>query len=378
SMKEKIMNVKKSIESASIQRKIDLCPDLISLCNNVSYCQCQEKFDAMLTLIETYCYSLKDPETAIKLVKQMKNDVKTEMNNSTHEEQTTIEKRMNSMEHVFNEIEKNLDNCLKIKEAEQKSRKSDDFEELTLQADAYPYHDESQGEEDIKLGMGMYDNYSSDEDMDMFSAKSTVLSRASTTPTQQQEIEQVSKSETKFMACPYDGEEFSMGFDFDGTGFALDNVDYDSLQVFPEKSPVLSGDIITDAQQQQEQQQVEQHVSTSIARLKELARDMEYEIQNQNAQIDRLAAKTDNRQEMKKQREYTNMMCNLLDGDGDVGGSSSTKSNSKEILLALRTSDDAFEPHLCIATSTTFSLALKELSSPKRKIINKLDKAAEY
>ncbi|CAF4451558.1 unnamed protein product, partial [Didymodactylos carnosus] len=193
----------------------------------------------------------------------------------------------------------------------------------------YPYHDESQGEEDIKLGMGMYDNYSSDEDMDMFSAKSTVLSRASTTPTQQQEIEQVSKSETKFVACPYDGEEFSMGFDFDGTGFALDNVDYDSLQVFPEKSPVLSGDIITDAQQQQEQQQVEQHVSTSIARLKELARDMEYEIQNQNAQIDRLAAKTDNRQEMKKQ-------------------------------------------------STTFSLALKELSSPKRKIINKLDKAAEY
>ncbi|CAF0977629.1 unnamed protein product, partial [Didymodactylos carnosus] len=104
SMKEKIINLKKSIESASIQSKIQSCLDLISLCKNVSYRQCQEKFDAMQTLIETYYYSLKDQETAVILIKQMKIDVKVEMDNSIYEERTIIENRMNSIEYMCNKI----------------------------------------------------------------------------------------------------------------------------------------------------------------------------------------------------------------------------------------------------------------------------------
>ncbi|CAF0863462.1 unnamed protein product [Didymodactylos carnosus] len=103
-LKEKLVQIKKLIECASIPSKSQLCPELLALCKSVSYRQGQEKFDAMLTLIETYYYSLKNYEEARQLLKQLKNDVKAEIDTSTWEERTEMENRMSTIEYLFGEI----------------------------------------------------------------------------------------------------------------------------------------------------------------------------------------------------------------------------------------------------------------------------------
>ncbi|CAF1314381.1 unnamed protein product [Didymodactylos carnosus] len=108
-MKQKLIDMKSLIDASSILSKATLCDELFTLCKDVSYRQFGEKFDAMLTIIDTYYYVLKDYPKAFELLNEMKSAVKEEMNFATWDEKTEMKSRMHLFSHIIDETETSQD-----------------------------------------------------------------------------------------------------------------------------------------------------------------------------------------------------------------------------------------------------------------------------
>ncbi|CAF1434307.1 unnamed protein product [Rotaria sp. Silwood1] len=74
SMKQKLINARISLESASILSKKDSIVDIEKFCEKISYRSGDEaKFDMMMTIIRTYHYSFNEPEKANQIEDKMRN-----------------------------------------------------------------------------------------------------------------------------------------------------------------------------------------------------------------------------------------------------------------------------------------------------------------
>lgn len=73
STKQKLIDARITLESASIQMKAQSIDDIEKLCETISYrAGGDAKFDLMMTVIRTYRYSLNDYEKADELEEQMR------------------------------------------------------------------------------------------------------------------------------------------------------------------------------------------------------------------------------------------------------------------------------------------------------------------
>jgi hypothetical protein len=71
-IKEKLLNAKRLFDSASISNKIDLTKEYENLCQNISYRSGgDEKYDLMLTIIDTYRMTLNEHVKARELEEKM-------------------------------------------------------------------------------------------------------------------------------------------------------------------------------------------------------------------------------------------------------------------------------------------------------------------
>ncbi|CAF4353623.1 unnamed protein product, partial [Rotaria sp. Silwood2] len=94
SMKQKLINARISLESASILSKKDSIVDIEKFCEKISYRSGDEaKFDMMMTIIRTYHYSFNEPEKANQIEDKMRNDIMIEMKNATSEERQALKQR---------------------------------------------------------------------------------------------------------------------------------------------------------------------------------------------------------------------------------------------------------------------------------------------
>ncbi|CAF4722227.1 unnamed protein product, partial [Rotaria sp. Silwood2] len=74
SMKQKLIDARISLETASIQSKNESVADVEKLCEKISYrAGGDAKFDTMMAIIHTYRYSLNEHEKANELEDKMKN-----------------------------------------------------------------------------------------------------------------------------------------------------------------------------------------------------------------------------------------------------------------------------------------------------------------
>ncbi|CAF1311477.1 unnamed protein product [Rotaria sordida] len=74
SMKQKLIDARISLESASILRKQDLIVDIEKFCEKISYRSGDDaKFDMMMSIIRTYRYAFKEPEKANQIENKMRN-----------------------------------------------------------------------------------------------------------------------------------------------------------------------------------------------------------------------------------------------------------------------------------------------------------------
>jgi len=73
-IKQKLIDMRISLESASIQRKKESIIDIEKLCEKISYRAGEDaKFDIMMTMIRTYRYSLHEQDKADELEDKMRN-----------------------------------------------------------------------------------------------------------------------------------------------------------------------------------------------------------------------------------------------------------------------------------------------------------------
>ncbi len=73
-IKQKLIDMRISLESASIQRKKESIIDIEKLCEQISYRAGEDaKFDIMMTMIRTYRYSLHEQDKADELEHTMRN-----------------------------------------------------------------------------------------------------------------------------------------------------------------------------------------------------------------------------------------------------------------------------------------------------------------
>jgi hypothetical protein len=73
-IKQKLIDMRISLESASIQRKKESIIDIEKLCEQISYRAGEDaKFDIMMTMIRTYRYSLHEQDKADELEDKMRN-----------------------------------------------------------------------------------------------------------------------------------------------------------------------------------------------------------------------------------------------------------------------------------------------------------------
>ncbi|CAF4124671.1 unnamed protein product, partial [Rotaria sordida] len=93
-IKQKLIDARISLQSASIQSKKELIADFEKLCEKISYrAGGDAKFDMMMTIIRTYRYSLNEYDKSIELENKMQNDLKIQMINITTEERKTLQQR---------------------------------------------------------------------------------------------------------------------------------------------------------------------------------------------------------------------------------------------------------------------------------------------
>ncbi len=80
SMKQKLINARISLESASILSKKDAIVDIEKFCEKISYRSGDEaKFDMMMTIIRTYHYSFNEPEKANQIEDKMRNGMEIKL-----------------------------------------------------------------------------------------------------------------------------------------------------------------------------------------------------------------------------------------------------------------------------------------------------------
>ncbi|CAF4385876.1 unnamed protein product, partial [Rotaria sp. Silwood2] len=97
SIKQKLIDERISLESASIQRKKETIVDIENLCEKISYrAGGDAKFDMMMTIIRTYRYSLNEHDKADELENKMRNDLEIEMISATTEERQSLQERCQS------------------------------------------------------------------------------------------------------------------------------------------------------------------------------------------------------------------------------------------------------------------------------------------
>ncbi|CAF4222507.1 unnamed protein product, partial [Rotaria sp. Silwood2] len=97
-IKNKLINAKLLFDSSSIKNKIDLINQYENLCQNISYrFGGDEKYDLMLTIIDTYRTTLNEKEKARKLEENMQEDLINEINNATADERKILEKRLDEI-----------------------------------------------------------------------------------------------------------------------------------------------------------------------------------------------------------------------------------------------------------------------------------------
>ncbi|CAF1000231.1 unnamed protein product [Rotaria sordida] len=93
-IKQKLIDERIPLESASIQSKKESIVDIEKLCEKISYrAGGDAKFDMMMTIIRTYRYALNEHEKANEIENKMRNDLKTEMISATTEERQTLQQR---------------------------------------------------------------------------------------------------------------------------------------------------------------------------------------------------------------------------------------------------------------------------------------------
>jgi hypothetical protein len=74
SIKQKLIDARISLDSASIQNKKESITDIEKLCENISYRTGGDpKFDIMMAIIRTYRYSLNEHDKADQLEQKMRN-----------------------------------------------------------------------------------------------------------------------------------------------------------------------------------------------------------------------------------------------------------------------------------------------------------------
>ncbi|CAF1295428.1 unnamed protein product [Rotaria sordida] len=94
SIKQKLIDARISLESASIQRKRESIADIEKLCENISYrAGGDAKFDIMMTILRTYRYSLNEYDKANEFEDKIRNDLKMEMIDATTEERQALQER---------------------------------------------------------------------------------------------------------------------------------------------------------------------------------------------------------------------------------------------------------------------------------------------
>ncbi|CAM4812432.1 unnamed protein product [Rotaria magnacalcarata] len=93
-IKQKLIDGRVSLESASILGKKESVVDIEKLCKKISYrAGGDAKFDMMMSIIRTYRHSLNERDKANELEDKMRNDIKNEMLSATTEERQALEQR---------------------------------------------------------------------------------------------------------------------------------------------------------------------------------------------------------------------------------------------------------------------------------------------
>ncbi|CAF2139221.1 unnamed protein product, partial [Rotaria magnacalcarata] len=93
-IKQKLIDGRISLESASILGKKESVVDIEKLCKKISYrAGGDAKFDMMMSIIRTYRHSLNEHDKANELEDKMRNDIKNEMLSATTEERQALEQR---------------------------------------------------------------------------------------------------------------------------------------------------------------------------------------------------------------------------------------------------------------------------------------------
>ncbi|CAF3317195.1 unnamed protein product [Rotaria socialis] len=93
-IKQKLIDGRVSLESASILSKKESVVDIEKLCEKISYrAGGDAKFDMMMSIIRTYRHSLNEHDKANELEDKMRNDIKNEMLSATTEERQALEQR---------------------------------------------------------------------------------------------------------------------------------------------------------------------------------------------------------------------------------------------------------------------------------------------
>ncbi|CAF4876795.1 unnamed protein product [Rotaria sp. Silwood1] len=93
-IKQKLMDARITLESASIQSKKESVVDIENLCGKISYrAGGDAKFDMMMSIIRTYRHVLNEHEKANEIEDKMRKDLKTEMISATTEERQALQQR---------------------------------------------------------------------------------------------------------------------------------------------------------------------------------------------------------------------------------------------------------------------------------------------
>ncbi|CAF1049654.1 unnamed protein product [Rotaria sp. Silwood1] len=93
-IKQKLIEARITLESASIQSKKESVVDIEKLCEKISYrAGGDAKFDMMMSIIRTYRYVLNEHEKANEIENKMQKDLKTEMISATTEERQALQQQ---------------------------------------------------------------------------------------------------------------------------------------------------------------------------------------------------------------------------------------------------------------------------------------------
>ncbi|UJR11204.1 hypothetical protein I4U23_015385 [Adineta vaga] len=93
-IKQKLIDARIALESASIARKKDVIHDIEKICQDISYRASEDvKFDIMMSIIRTYRYSLNEYNKADEFEQKMRDDIITEMAGATAEERQALEQQ---------------------------------------------------------------------------------------------------------------------------------------------------------------------------------------------------------------------------------------------------------------------------------------------